>query len=195
MIFAQCLISHMHENKKIPAEQMAVSGKTSIDRVLMKHLFYDRANVLHLPASLSSTDAANCYDGDNLPMGSLALQAFGISLAFIQTYLSSLQTMQFHLQTGFGLSKESFGSSESPFMGLTQGSGTSPPVWTAISTLLIRSYLWQGYNPRFQSMWTNVIFILAGILFMDNTDLIHFCTKPNMTEEEFVPLFNEQHAY
>ncbi len=48
------------------------------DTSMMNQLFFDQANILHEDCSVTSTDAANCYDAGNHTAVSLSLQAVGV---------------------------------------------------------------------------------------------------------------------
>jgi hypothetical protein len=150
-------------------------------------LFYDDCNILHMNAALSSTDAANCYDAVNHPVCSIALQSMSVPLTAVKTYLRCLQTMHFYLKTGFGLSSTSHGGTPAlPYMGLTQGSSASPPVWTAVSTLIVNAYRRAGHGMCLSAGWTPSSEDMAAILYVDDTDLLHLCTDRDTSDTEFV---------
>ena len=95
-------------------------------------------------------------------------------MSAIAAYLKCLQTMTIHLKTGFGLATKGYsGTSSKPFMGLTQGSSASPPVWTAVSTLIVNAYKREGHGVSLQSGWSNKRQEIAAIPFVDDTDLLH----------------------
>ena len=149
VIFARKMMSHMATSGTLPPEQGATRGKTPLDTSLLKRLFYDQSNILHEDSSSSSTDAEYCYDSVNHTACSLALQAVGVHINFVQCYLTSVQKMQYYLQTGFGLSTRSYGGTpESICMGLTQGSGASPGAWSATSTVIVGAYKEQGFGAK-----------------------------------------------
>ena len=82
--------------------------------------------------------------------------------------------MQFFLKTGFGLAKQSYGGTASnPFMGLAQGSGTSPAAWCAISTVIVTAYKTKGYGASFHSAWSGLFLCLAVLPYVDDTNLLH----------------------
>ena len=160
----------MQNANMLPIEQIAVKGKMAINGVMRKQLFYDDVNTLHINASLSSTDAANCYDAVNHPICSLSLQAMAVPVCAVTTYLRCLQTMEFRVKTGFGLAKTTYGgTAANPYMGLTQGSSASPPVWTAVSTMIINTYKREGHGVTLPTGWSGHSEELAGILYVDDT--------------------------
>ena len=185
--YARRMMYRMKEGNMIPVEQIATKGKTALDGVMHKQFFYDTANITHVDCSLSSTDAANCYDAVNHPVCSLALQSMHVSILAILTYLHCLRTMTFFLKTGFGMAKEGYGGTEAvPYMGLTQGSCVSPPVWVAVSTLIVCAYRREGHGVTYTTAWSNLVLVIAAILFVDDTDLLHRRKKEHLTLEEFL---------
>ena len=187
VIFAKRMIVRMKECDVLPIEHGAVKGKTCNDTTMLKQLFYDQANILHETCAVTSTDAAQCYDAVNHPMASIFLQAMGVALNLVLTYFVCLQTMQYFLKTGFGTARKGFGGILLlPLMGLIQGSGAAPATWTAVSTVIVRSYKRKGYGAFFSSGWSGLLFTVAALLYVDDTDLLHRFCDPNITELEFV---------
>jgi hypothetical protein len=154
---------------------------------MLKQLFFDQSNILHSMSAVSSNDAANCYDAVNHAAGSFALQAMQVPIQIIKCYLLCIQTMRFFLKTGFGLATNSYGgTAETPDLGLTHGSGASPAVWTAISTLIVSAYKAGGHGAHFVSAWSGIILILAALLYVDDTDLLHVASAGDTNEAKFV---------
>ena len=82
--------------------------------------------------------------------------------------------MRYSLQTGYGLSASSYGGTpESICMGLIQGSGAAPGVWTAMSTVILGAYKTKGYGASLLSGWSGLSIPLSALLYVDDTDLLH----------------------
>jgi hypothetical protein len=190
-MFTQDMMQRMKKADVIPVEQIATKGKQAIiDGVMQKQLFYDFCNINHYDASLSSTDAANCYDAVNHPVCSLALQCMQVPIQAIRCYLCNLSTMVFYLKTGFGMAKEGYGGTEdNPFMGLTQGSCASPPVWVAVSTVIVRAYRAEGHGVEIRASWSGDTLVITAILYVDDTDLLRQ-QRPGESREEFIQRVN-----
>ena len=58
-------------------------------------------------------------------------------------------------------------------MGLAQGSCASPPIWTAISTLILLAYRRDGHSVAMTTAWTALVKKIVTILYVDDTDLLH----------------------
>ena len=188
VIFAKRMMAKMHAQGMLPLEQGALKGKMATDTSMMKQLFFDQANILHEDCSVTSTDAANCYDAGNHTAVSLSLQAVGVYLTFILCYLKCVQLMQYFLQTGFGLAETSYGGTpDSICMGLIQGSGAAPGVWTATSTVILGAYKTEGYGASLVSGWSGIDIPVAALLYVDDTDLLHKPKCSTTPLSDFVP--------
>ena len=175
----------------VPVEQFAAKNRTCSDGAMLKRLYYDSVNITHVNSSSDSVDAANCYDAVNHPIVSLALRSTGVSKPPINAYLRAMQTMEYFLRTAYGLSEEGHGGTEVvPYMGLSQGSCASPPVWTAVSTVVVRAYRQEGFGVELKTAWSGLIIVVAAVLFVDDTDLFNVCKNPEWTEEQFINFHN-----
>jgi hypothetical protein len=118
-------------------------------RVLTKQFFCDSSRSLHYPAGLGECDFGDCYDRAAHPLTSIALQSWGIPASAIRILLTSMQTMQYVLKTGFGESTETYGgTSTSSNSELGQGSGASPPGFIALSLLIVNAYRQMGHGAK-----------------------------------------------
>lgn len=100
--------------------------------------------------------------------------------------------MTFFLKTCFGISAEGYGGTpDNPFMGLSQGSCASPPVWVAISTMIVLAYRQQGHGVVIRTAWSGVKWIIAAILYVDDTDLLHRRESKDGTRTDFVQRVNK----
>lgn len=84
--------------------------------------------------------------------------------------------MHFALRTAFGDSDLTFTGAYSnlPFQGILQGNGAGPAVWLAISTFLLRTLYEQGHFTKVVTPISLVVINLAGLIFVDDTNLILF---------------------
>jgi hypothetical protein len=83
--------------------------------------------------------------------------------------------MQYVLKTGFGESAESYGgTSSSPNSGLGQGSGASPPVFLALSSLIVNTYCNLGHGAKICSSYVGRLFHLSAVMYVDDTGLLHW---------------------
>ena len=186
LIFSKRMMDNARLKGIIPADQFAKKGSKSQDGCLVKTLFFDRARVLHQTSGVVCADFSQCYDSVAHPIASVGLQAWGVPLMMVKVMLSVLQTMRFFIRSGFGDATESYGGSEVDKMGgLGQGNGAAPPAFTVVSTLLLMAYINMGHGVKINSAISGILFTLAAIIYVDDTDLLHWAPRPDMTDEEF----------
>ena len=96
----------------------AVNIKKATDAVLDKKLTLDNIRFAHRPASVASTDAANCYDRMLHSFISISAQRLCVPLAILLALLRSLQESQYYIRTAYGDSDKSYGGrSDVPYQG------------------------------------------------------------------------------
>lgn len=94
--------------------------------------------------------------------------------------LKTIQEMKFFLCTAFGDSKSAAGSTiEIKTQGLCQGNGAAPARWTVVSIAILNAHKRKGHGATFLCPISQVISHLAAILFVDDTDVIHFRMDAN----------------
>ena len=144
-------------------------------------------------AGLASVDAGNCYDRIAHVIASLVFQAFGIPLLASEAMLTTIQEMKIFLQTGFGDSTD-FASStlSNKTQGLCQGNSASPAGWAVVSICIIIVHKKKGHGAHFTCPITKLKSHIAGIMYVDGTDLVHFCMDKDQGKDE--ACFNLQEA-
>jgi hypothetical protein len=186
LVFAKRMMDQAYDAGHIPLEQYARRGTQAAHGVLCKVLFCDYIRALHIAARIPSVDLGNCYDAVSHPIASIALQAFRVPLLTVVLALSVLQTMTFFLRTGYGVSKTGYGGTpDNPTFGLGQGNGMAPSGFTSVSSLMVESYKRLGHASSFVGAWTGVLFVLAAIVYVDDTDLLIVACKRDMSLDAF----------
>jgi hypothetical protein len=140
----------------------------------VKVLFYDIVRQTWLPAGISAVNADNCYDCIAHPIASLIFQSLGIQKEACESILKTIQDMKFFLRTGFGDSRE-FASATGDIktQGMCQGNGAAPAGWTVDSIAMICAHKRKGHGVHLRCPITKKSIHLAGMLFVDDTDLEH----------------------
>jgi hypothetical protein len=173
MIFAKRMMQQAGWDGAILQECIAKKHSTCNNTVLAKQFFCDSLRSLHHPAGMGECNFGNCYDRAAHPPMSIALQSWGIPKSAIQVLLTSMQTMQYVVKTGFRESASSYGgTSLNLYSGLGQGSGASPPAFMG-SLLIENAYCRMGHGARIRSSYVSRLFFLAAIMYVDDTDLLH----------------------
>ena len=86
-------------------------------------------------------EATAWYDRIILPMASLIARAHGQHHSIVLINATTLKSAQYLLKTQLGISSTSYSHSELfPIYGRRQGSGNSPGLWCAISSVLFDVY-------------------------------------------------------
>ncbi len=93
--------------------------------------------------------------------------------------------MKFFLRTGFGDSTD-FASSTLLIktQGLCQGNGASPAGWAVVSICIISTHKKKGHGAHFTCPITKLKSHIAGIIYEDNTDLVHFRMDKDQGKDE-----------
>ncbi len=95
--------------------------------------------------------------------------------------------MRFFLRTGFGESKTSYGGShEEQLDGYGQGNAAEGLGFTAMSLLIVNTYLRDGYGARIYSSYYKQLLILAAVMYVDNTNLVHWSSMLSCTHTELI---------
>ena len=187
LIFAKRMMQQAIRDGSIPQECFAKKHSHCNHAVLTKQFFCDSSRCLHHPAGLGECDFGDCYDRAAHPPTSIALQSWGIPTSAIRVLLKTMQSMQYVLKTGFGESTESYGGTpESPLSGLGQGSGASPPAFMALSALIVNAYRRMGHGSHMVTSYSARLFILSAVMYVDDTDLLHWPDSPSCEPEELV---------
>lgn len=148
---------------------------------LCKVLFYDIVRQLRRPAALASVDAANCYDRVEHAIASMVFQAFGTPANTCVSMLKAIQEMQFFLWTALGDSDKAVGARINlKTQGYMQGNGAAPAGWAVVSITIIQAHKKEGHGATFLCPVTMRRHDICGILYVNDTDLIHL----NMASKE-----------
>ena len=99
--------------------------------------------------------------------------------------LSTIQEMKFFLHTGFGDSTNFASSSLSiKTQGLCQGNGASPAGWAVVSICIIGAHKKKAHGAHFTCPITKLKSHIAGIIYVDDTDLVHFRMDEDQGKDE-----------
>ena len=95
--------------------------------------------------------------------------------------------MRFFLPTGFGESATSYGGTHMERLaGFGQGNAAAGPGFTAMSLLIMKAYLCDGFGAQIYSSYYWRLLILAAIMYVDDTDLVHWSCLPFCSPVELI---------
>ena len=192
LVFARRMMELAGDKGLVPAETFAKKDSHCNDAVMTKILFTDDSRIMHHPAAVGCCDLGDCYDRTAHGPMSIGLQSWGIPISAVKVLLTALQTMQFCLRTGFGESSKLYGGSkDDPLAGSGQGNGAAPPCFTNLSTLIVNAYRRLGHGAVLTSSYMSRIFILAAVLYVDDTDLLHRAVSPTTTDTALIKQVQE----
>ena len=175
IIYGERMMDNARKYNLIPDEIFSEKNRMADDGTLSKTLLFDLARQSRRPAGVSSVDADNCYDRVSHAIASLVCQAFGVSENTVGSMLKTIQDMQFFLRTAFGDSADAAGSSiEIKTQGLCQGNGAAPAGWAVVSIAILNAHKRKGHGATFLCPISNLKHLLSAVLYVDDTDVIHF---------------------
>jgi hypothetical protein len=94
--------------------------------------------------------------------------------------------MTFFLRTGYGVSQTGYGgTADDPTFVLGQGNGMAPSGFNAVSSLMVGTQERLGHVSSFVGAWSGILFVLAAIIYVDDTDLLLRANSRDMSTDEF----------
>jgi hypothetical protein len=95
--------------------------------------------------------------------------------------------MRLFLRAGFGKSKTSYGESyKERLAGYGQGNAAAGPGFTAMSLIIVNAYFRDGFGARIYSSYYKCLLILAAVIYVNNTDLVHWSSLPSCTPVKLI---------
>jgi hypothetical protein len=174
-IYGVRMLANARKHNLMPEEIFSERNRMSDDGTLTKVITFDIVWQMQRSAGVALVDADNCYDRIAHAIASLVFQAFGVPSTVAESMLTTIQEMKFFLHTGFGDSTE-FASSkfEIKTQGLGQGNNASPAGWAVVSICIINAHKKKGHGAHFVCPITKLRSHIAGVIYVDDIDLIHF---------------------
>jgi hypothetical protein len=187
IIFAKRMIGMALEENLIPGECFSKRGSNCISAVMTKMFICNKARIHHHNAVFEGCDFADCYDRITHNVAGISLRAWGVPQPAINILLETMETMRFFLRTGFGESKQFYGGMhEQRLAGYGQGNAALGPGFTALSSLIVKAYLRDGHGAQIYSSYYKRLLLLAAVMYVDDTDLIHWSRSSVCTPEELI---------
>jgi hypothetical protein len=77
--------------------------------------------------------------------------------------------MKFFLRTGFGESATLYGSThEEHLAGYGQGNAAAGPGFTAMSSLIVKAYLRDGFGAQIYSSYNRQLLLIAAVMYIND---------------------------
>jgi len=131
---------------------------------------------------MASSDLKSCYDRIVHTAASLSMQRVGISPQIVKTMFETIQQCEHKIRTAYGDSTSTYGpyykkKYKHPIMGVGQGNGAGPQIWSLISAVLFLAMRLEGFSTKFVSKLTKEFIDIVGYMYVDDMDLIQI--KPH----------------
>ena len=184
IIFSRRMMWRAKELALIPNDQFAKKNSTASDAALLSVLLFDHMRLTRTSGISIANDLNSCYDRMVHTVASLALRRLGAPKSAVRCMSRCIQYMRHHIRTAYGDSKEYYGGKETePLQGGGQGNPAAPPMWIAITIILlsIMNSLIPGIE--ISSPITMVIVTLTVIMYVDDST-IFVLGRDNESAEE-----------
>ena len=156
----------------IPEDQYSQRQSTAEDARMDSRLTFDLSRQLRHPMASTSADAGNCYDRIHHTIMSLLMLAVTGWVGAVVAALYPIQTMKFYQRTAYGDSTTYMGGKrQRPLMGLCQGNGAAPGLWSMLAAVLMHCYYNEGFGARITSPISRHVMETMGTIFVDDTNL------------------------
>ena len=162
-------------NMQMATEQYAKSRSSPVDQCISRRIVFDLSRFQKSSLVVCSTDLLSCYDRIVHSAASLAMQRFGITKEAMSSMFSTIQGCLHKVRTGLGTSEKAYGGlipGEDPLMGVGQGNGAGPAIWSIISCVLFRIMHLKGYHSSYKAKLSQDFTDLMGFMYVDDNDLI-----------------------
>ncbi len=139
LLWSKRLVRHAEHHQLLHDSQWGSCPQPRApDTVLQKQLQYELTYGLRKQLILMELDARACYDRIISACSMLMSMMHGMPASACQLQKRMLDEAHFKIRTSLGLSTDEFYHSQTdPVYGNGQGSGSSPPVWLMISSVML----------------------------------------------------------
>jgi hypothetical protein len=187
------MLANACKHNLMPEEIYSKQHRMANDGTLTKVITFDIIRQTRHSAGTTLVDTDNCHDRITHAIASLDFQAFRLPTTAVESMLTTIQEMKFFLCMGFGDSMD-FASSKFKIktQGLCQGSGASPAGWAVVSICIFNAHKKKGHGAHFVCPITKLKSHIAGVMYIDDTNLIHF--RMDKQEDTLDTLYGLQEA-
>jgi hypothetical protein len=187
LMFAKRMMDCAESLGKLPIECYGSrKNHEAIEVALNRRLIADLLRQKRIPGAIASVDAHTCYDRITHAAGSICAQSWDVDPQAIIAMLLTIQHMKYHLRTAFGNSDTFFSSIEAllRYQGACQGNKGAPAIWLVVSVFLVMMLHRLGHVARIRSAMSLATLVVAGFLFVDDTDLITVAIDKNESPQQ-----------
>jgi hypothetical protein len=130
---------------------------------MTKAFIRHESRIHHHNACIAGNDFGNCFDRAAHPIAIILLRCFGISQPAINVLFNTMETMRLFLHTGFGESTMLYGGTHEEWLaGFGQINAAAGPGFTAMSLLITKGYLHNGFGAKMYSSYYKWLLLLPA---------------------------------
>ena len=116
----------------------------------------------------------------------LAARSYGIPREPLILFFATLQDVQYHTRTMYGVSAETFGGLHANFtnkpQGAGQGNGAAPQLWAIVSSKMFEMLHTLGLASTIIRPISGIDMAIVGFAYVDNSDLIAYSRTHNVQQ-------------
>jgi hypothetical protein len=159
------------KHKALDCVQFALPGQTCNNAVLDKTLFLDLSRQTLTPGILMEYDITAAFDRVLAGLSTVTWQRVGLPRVAGNFMVNLLNSMSFHLITGFGQSEESFSNNQEGIIGqgVLQGSSSAGSLFLLNSDISLSTYRQHGTGAAFIHPIDKTIFLDKMVQNIDDT--------------------------
>ena len=178
IIWGKRLINRATEQKILHPSQHARPRNLASIASLNKKISYDIIRQMKVIATSFDNDAQGCYDFIVPPHAMIACQRLGLPPKAAEMLTKILHGTRYLLKTGHGNASKTYSTTLLyRILGVGQGSGSAPSIWTAILDVILWSVT-EKYNSFIIKTPTHQVINRLGDAFVDDTAQL---TTPDLT--------------
>ena len=140
ILWGRRLVWHGEERKQFDDGQSGSRpGKRCQDLLSKKDAILSIWRMSRTDGIFFDNDAKSCFDRIVMTLGSICSQHMGMPKKACELFLKTLQSMNYHIKTSFGISEEHYHSTRDyTIHGPGQGGRGSPSMWLIISSIIMK---------------------------------------------------------
>ena len=168
-------MAHAVQKNYLAKEQYSVPGKKCISQALNKRLLFDISRYQKGCLAMGACDLKACHDRIVHAPATLAIQSVAIPKEPVLSMFSTIQDIQFHTRTAYGVSKGTFGGEDKNYsskpQGAGQGNGAASQTWVIVSSKMFEILQKKGLSNQMRTPISQSMIDLLGFAFVDDADL------------------------
>eukprot|EP00978_Attheya_sp_CCMP212_P042039 scaffold249897_cov51-Attheya_sp.AAC.2 len=149
------------------------NDRSAIDVVMLQTFTMAIFHLMRCNGAIIDCDAQACYDHILPVIIALLYYKAGLLLNLCTLFARALQKMRYHMDTAYGVSKESNRHSASdPSYGMGQGATDGPGGWSLVINVIVKSHNQKAYGSFIVDPIKSIKIRRRADSFIDDTSLV-----------------------